>query len=317
MIRSWHPGQRRGRHGEAERAGRRGTRRGGAARRAARSAVRFETARFIERNIPNFEILNEEALEIIEHNAETVLEEIGVEFRREPRRAGRWREAGADVDGRAGAHPRGLARKLCETAPSRFTQIARNPARNVEIGGKSSSSRAGLRPALRARPLDGGRRYATMADFETLRETGLHVEMAAPFRRHGLRTHRRAREQAPFRHALRAYDAFRQTLHGLGHRTLARAGFGGDVRRSSSARTSWTEHGDDLAHQHQLAADLRRRDDGRAGGLRRRGAGLHRLALHRRRRDGAGLGGGHADAGSGRGAGRRRLFAAGAAPARR
>ena len=44
---------------------------GGAARRAARSAVSFETAKYIERNIPNFEVLSEEALEIIETNAET------------------------------------------------------------------------------------------------------------------------------------------------------------------------------------------------------------------------------------------------------
>ena len=39
---------------------------GGAARRAERTAVRIEAARFIERNIPNLEILNEEALQIIE-----------------------------------------------------------------------------------------------------------------------------------------------------------------------------------------------------------------------------------------------------------
>ncbi len=53
---------------------------GGAARRAERSAISVETARYIERNIPNFEVLNEEALEIIETNAETVLAEIGVNF---------------------------------------------------------------------------------------------------------------------------------------------------------------------------------------------------------------------------------------------
>ena len=53
---------------------------GGAARRAERTAVVIETARFIERNIPNFEVLNDEALDIIEYNAETILEEIGVNF---------------------------------------------------------------------------------------------------------------------------------------------------------------------------------------------------------------------------------------------
>jgi len=46
-------------------AGRRARGGGGAARRAERTAVSVETARFIERNIPNFEVLNEEALQII------------------------------------------------------------------------------------------------------------------------------------------------------------------------------------------------------------------------------------------------------------
>ena len=38
---------------------RRGRGGGGAARRAARTAVSFETAKYIERNIPNFEVLTE------------------------------------------------------------------------------------------------------------------------------------------------------------------------------------------------------------------------------------------------------------------
>ena len=44
---------------------RRGRGGGGAARRAARSAVSFETAKYIERNIPNYEVLTEEALQIL------------------------------------------------------------------------------------------------------------------------------------------------------------------------------------------------------------------------------------------------------------
>ena len=47
---------------------------GGAARRAERTTIKMETAKYIERNIPLYEILTEEALEIIETNAETVLE---------------------------------------------------------------------------------------------------------------------------------------------------------------------------------------------------------------------------------------------------
>ena len=53
---------------------------GGAARRASRTSINFETEKFIERKIPLFEILNDEALEIIESNAELMLEEVGVSF---------------------------------------------------------------------------------------------------------------------------------------------------------------------------------------------------------------------------------------------
>src|SRR6056297_3359844 len=72
---------------------------GGAARRAERTAVSVETAGYIQRNIPNFEILNDEALDIIETNAETVVAEIGVNFVNNPAALDRWREAGAEVTG--------------------------------------------------------------------------------------------------------------------------------------------------------------------------------------------------------------------------
>jgi len=150
---------------------RRGRGGGGAARRAERSAVSFETARFIERNIPNFEILTPEAIEIIEANAETVLEEIGVNFVENPAALERWRQAGADVQGERVHIPRGLARQLISTAPSRFTQLARNPARNVEIGGNSLVLAPVYGPPF-VRDRLGGRRYATMADFEMFVKLG-------------------------------------------------------------------------------------------------------------------------------------------------
>ncbi|MGV6889207.1 trimethylamine methyltransferase family protein [Rhodophyticola sp. SM2404] len=144
---------------------------GGAARRAARSAVSFETARFIERNIPNLEVLSDEALEIIEYNAETVLEEIGVNFADNPKALALWKEAGADVQGERVRIPRGLARDLCKTAPSRFTQYARNPERNVEIGGKSLVLAPVYGPPF-VWDIHEGRRYATMADFEKFVKLG-------------------------------------------------------------------------------------------------------------------------------------------------
>ena len=144
---------------------------GGAARRAERGAVSFETARFIERNIPNFEVLTEEALEIIEYNAETVLEEIGVNFVENPGALQRWRDAGADVEGERVRIPRGLARKLCATAPSEFTQHARNPARNVDIGGRNLVLAPVYGPPF-VRDAMGGRRYATIEDFRKFVKLG-------------------------------------------------------------------------------------------------------------------------------------------------
>jgi trimethylamine---corrinoid protein Co-methyltransferase len=144
---------------------------GGAARRAERNAVSFDTARFITRNIPNFEILNDEALSIIEWNAETVLEEIGVKFVENPGALELWRQAGADVRGEHVHIPRGLARKLCATAPRAFTQVARNPERNVDIGGTSLVLAPVYGPPF-VRDAAGGRRYATIADFRNFVKLG-------------------------------------------------------------------------------------------------------------------------------------------------
>ena len=150
---------------------RRGRGGGGAARRAARSAVSFETARYIERNIPLYEVLTEEALEVIEANAEQVLEEVGVNFVENPAALERWRAAGATIEGERVRIPKGLARALCKTAPARFTQHARNPERNVEIGGNTLVCAPVYGPPF-VRDTEGGRRYATMDDFEKFVKLG-------------------------------------------------------------------------------------------------------------------------------------------------
>ena len=144
--------------------GRRARGGGGAARRAERTAVRIEVAKYIERNIPNFEVLDDEALSIIEANAETVLEEIGVNFVENPEALARWKEAGADVRGERVRLPKGLARELCKTAPSSYVQHARNPERSVTVGGRNLVLAPVYGPPF-VRDADGGRRYATIDDF--------------------------------------------------------------------------------------------------------------------------------------------------------
>src|SRR5206468_12 len=84
------------------------------------------------------EVLSEEGLAIIEHNAETILQEIGIDFKDHPRATALLRDAGCDVDGMRVRFPRGLARKLVSTCPREFTQHARNPARTVPVGGKDT-----------------------------------------------------------------------------------------------------------------------------------------------------------------------------------
>ena len=144
---------------------------GGAARRAERTAVSVETERYIERNIPLYEFLDEATLEIIEYNADTVLEEIGVNFVDSPEALERWRSVGATIEGERVRIPRGLARQLCKTAPSKFVQHARNPERNVEIGGNTLVTAPVYGPPF-VRDREGGRRYATLDDFQKFVKLG-------------------------------------------------------------------------------------------------------------------------------------------------
>ncbi|MFM7626837.1 MAG: trimethylamine methyltransferase family protein, partial [Gammaproteobacteria bacterium] len=140
-----------------------GTRRGREARRAARGRQVAAKLGYIRRSIPAVELLHPEAVEIIEHNADTILQEVGVEFRRDAESLRLWRAAGADVQGERVRFPRGLCRALLATAPAAFEVHARNPARTVRFGGDATVfSPVGGPPFVT--DLERGRRYATLAD---------------------------------------------------------------------------------------------------------------------------------------------------------
>ena len=151
--------------GEEQPTRRRGRPGGG---REGRQAVRSQAKAYppyITRRIRPLEILDEAALALIEHNADTVLAEIGIEFRDDPEVLDIWRQAGARVEGQRVRFERGMLRGIIQaSAPAQFTQHARNPARNVEIGGDHTV----FAPAYGSpfvRDLEGGRRYATIEDF--------------------------------------------------------------------------------------------------------------------------------------------------------
>jgi trimethylamine--corrinoid protein Co-methyltransferase len=135
------------------------------AKRAARAARAAATVPYITRALPRYEVLGEEGLTLIEDNADTILEEIGLIFRDDPEALELWKAAGADLDGERVRFPRGLCRSIVQrTAPREFIQHARNPARSVRIGGDATV----FAPAYGSPfiyNLDEGRRYARIEDF--------------------------------------------------------------------------------------------------------------------------------------------------------
>ncbi len=120
---------------------------------------------YIKRKIPHYSILSDDNLSVIEENADTILEEIGIVFSEDQEALDILEKAGASIDGMRVRFPRGMCRKLIQdNAPKQFTQYARNPERNVEIGGDNMVLVPAYGPPF-VHDLDEGRRYATIEDF--------------------------------------------------------------------------------------------------------------------------------------------------------
>ena len=234
------------------------------AKRVARAAQAGHSIPYITRKIPYYEVLGEEGLALIEQNADTILEEIGIEFREDAEALSIWKNAGADVQGERVRMPRGMCRQLIQaTAPREFMQHARNPARNVHDRRQEHRFRAGLWLPVHLQPR---RRSPLRAHrgLPQLREARLPVEVAAPLRRDDLRAGGPAGQQAPLRHGLQPHEVQRQGLHGVRDTPGARERHGRDgedsVRRGICRCGHGTaEYRDREPHQRQFADDLRQR----------------------------------------------------------
>lgn len=110
---------------------------GRSARRALRSAPNFEMLPGLTRNIPLCEVMDEAQVERIDNASMDILENVGVHFR-DPIAIEDWKKAGAKVVGETVYLDRGLVRDLISTIPSDFTYHARDPKKNVRLGGKHS-----------------------------------------------------------------------------------------------------------------------------------------------------------------------------------
>ncbi len=133
---------------------------------AARPAAQAAPA-FIQRRLPYFDALDEESLVKIEQQADWLIENVGLEFRDDPRSLDHWRAAGAQVKDTRVVADAAHIRELLKTAPSQFQQVARNPAKTVTIGGTNQVFAPIYGPPF-CRDLEKGRRYGTMEDHEKL-----------------------------------------------------------------------------------------------------------------------------------------------------
>ena len=120
---------------------------------------------YIKRKIPHYSILSDDELSVIEENADTILEEIGIVFSEDQEALDILSSAGASIDGERVRFPRGMCRKIIQdSAPKEFIQHARNPERSVVIGGDNMVLVPAYGPPF-IHNLDEGRRYATIEDF--------------------------------------------------------------------------------------------------------------------------------------------------------
>ena len=122
--------------------------------------------RFV-RKVPTYELLEDELLERIEAHADWILKEVGIEFRGDEEACDLFRQAGATVTGERVRFDPGHARTLCATAPASFRMQARDQANSIVLGGDHIVLMPSYGPPF-VSDLDGGRRYATLADFHNL-----------------------------------------------------------------------------------------------------------------------------------------------------
>lgn len=114
-----------------------GRRGGGREGRRALRAVPMASFPTLVRNIPVYQMVPDEAVELIHQESLKILEDVGCEFRDDEAIA-MWTAAGADVRGTRVRIDRGLLMGLISKVPPEFTLNARNPQRTVKVGGRNT-----------------------------------------------------------------------------------------------------------------------------------------------------------------------------------
>jgi trimethylamine--corrinoid protein Co-methyltransferase len=147
------------------RTARRGRKGGGRAARVAKESTTGPLAPIkIIRKTPIYDLLDEDSVLKLERHADWILEEIGVEIRGDKEALSLFKAAGAKVVGEKVKFEPGLAKSLCQTAPSEYKMHSRHPQHTIDIGGNNVIFTPAYGPPF-VSDLDKGRRYATLEDF--------------------------------------------------------------------------------------------------------------------------------------------------------
>ncbi|NBT93238.1 MAG: methyltransferase, partial [Betaproteobacteria bacterium] len=139
--------------------------RGSGTIRVAPSTTKY---RSLKHRLPPTPMVSEDELEAIHNASLTILEEMGMDFMH-PGAREILKKAGADV--REGSErvrfDRNLILQSIKSCPSEFTLHARNPERNIRIGGKNLAFAQVASPP-NCSDMQGGRRAGNQQDFRNL-----------------------------------------------------------------------------------------------------------------------------------------------------
>jgi len=116
-------------------------------------------------SLPAYQILSPDNLEIIHQRSLQILSEIGILFMDDPESLEILQAHGVELRDQIAYFAPALIEEYVAKAPSQFIQLARNPERNVIVGGDHLCFAPVYGPPF-VQSLDGGRRNATLEDFQ-------------------------------------------------------------------------------------------------------------------------------------------------------
>ena len=142
-------------------------RRRNARRQTQHKAQQIRVIEPLMNQLPIVEVLSQEGVEMIHRASMRMLKEVGFLVIDYPQAVERFRQHGAKVDGEHVWIDEDILMHFVNQAPSTFTQLARDPRKNLIVGGKNIIFAPVYGPPF-VMDRERGRRQGTMNDFDEL-----------------------------------------------------------------------------------------------------------------------------------------------------